>query len=166
MSLKLSSSTVGAAATTRPFSGHAGFKLGAPCVWEARINFPADSNGNYYNWPAFWLLDDTRDGTTVEIDIAEVWDGVMQTNYHVGGSNPPGHSYPFLGSGFHVWTINRTKTGKDYIYIDGVLQYTLTTASADTGLPQYVLLNIGTQGSHQQVPSTVVVDYVRAWTPA
>ena len=166
LALTLSSSTVGAAAVTGPVTSTFGFKVGAPCVWEARINFPADASGNYYNWPAFWLLDDSGDGATVEIDVAEVWQGTMQTNYHVAGSSAPSHNYPYLGAGFHVWTINRTTTGKDYVYVDGVLQYTLTTASRDTGLPQYVLLNIGTQGPHQQIPSTVLVDYVRAWIPA
>jgi Glycosyl hydrolases family 16 len=166
LALTLSSSKVGAAAVTGPVTSTFGFKLGAPCVWEARINFPADASGNYLNWPAFWLLDDSRDGASVEIDVAEVWNGTVQTAYHVNGSNSPAHAYPFLGSGYHIWTLNRTTTGKDYVYIDGVLQYTLTTTSGDTGLPQYVLFNIGTQGSHQQVPSTLYVDYVRAWTPA
>ena len=82
------------------------------------------------------------------------------------GSSAPSHNYAYPGAGFHVWTINRTTTGEDYVYVDGVLQYTLTTASGDTGLPQYVLLNIGTQGPYQQIPSTVLVDYVRAWIPA
>ena len=85
LALTLSSSTVGAAAVTGPVTSTSGFELGAPSVWEARINFPADASGNYLNWPAFWLLDDSGDGATVEIDVAEVWYGTMQTNYHVSG---------------------------------------------------------------------------------
>src|SRR5262249_23029022 len=151
---------------TRPTGSFAGFELGAPSVWEARIYFPANASGQYLNWPAFWLLNDSGNGPTVEIDVAEVWSGTMQTNYHVNLVQTASHNYPYLGPGFHTFTIDRTTTGDDYIYIDGQLAYTLPTSPGDTGLPMYALLNIGTQGPDQQIPSTMQVDYVRAWTPA
>jgi hypothetical protein len=57
-----------------------------------------------------------------------------------------------------------TKT-QDYFYIDGTLLYTMPVDSHDTGLPQYVLFNNGVQGSHQKIPATMLIDYVRAWVP-
>lgn len=103
-------------------------------------------------------------GPTIEIDIAEIWDGVLQTNYHPEGGSKS-HSYSgYYGSAFHTWTMYRTpKT--DYFYIDGTLLYTMPVDSTDTGLPQYMLFNNGVQGNHQQIPATMFIDYVRAWAP-
>jgi hypothetical protein len=130
-------------------------------VWEARILFPGDGK-QFYNWPAFWVLDDSNDAATVEVDIAEIWDGILQTNYHSGAGN--GHNYGYYGGAYHTWTMYRTTTS-DYFYIDGALLWTMPVDPKDSGKPQYVLFNIGVQGSHQQIPSTMLVDYVRAWVP-
>jgi len=166
LGLTLSDSKTGAIVTTKPGGATTGFTLGAESVWEARILFPSDGT-NIYNWPAFWVLNDTAGNTPEEIDIAEPWDGVMQTNYHVGSSNAS-HSYTGYRDGkFHVWTLRRTTTTM-YFYVDGTLVYTLPKAAADNGHAQYAILNVGrtSSGNHTVygAQSKVQVDYVRAWS--
>lgn len=165
--LDLPSSTSGSCVTTRPSGSRAGFKLGRPCVWEAYVKFPGDGT-SLYNWPAFWVLNDAAGQQNVEVDIAEVWDGVMQENYHCGTSNPSFNYPSYVGGSFHKFTLHRKTTGYD-LYVDGALIHTVTKDAADDGLPQYVMFNNGrtTSGNHNAFGTTgrVLVDYVRAWAP-
>jgi beta-glucanase (GH16 family) len=163
--LAMPNSTSGACVTSRPSGSRGGFTLDRPCVWEARCLFPGDGT-SVYNWSAFWILNDAVGQQNVEVDIAEVWEGVMQENYHCGTSNPSFNYPSYVGSAFHTYTLHRKSTSYD-LYVDGVFIHNVPKNTADDGLPQYVLFNIGrtNSGSHNNFTSAgnLLVDYVRAW---
>jgi hypothetical protein len=175
--LTLSDAKTGSLVSTYPTGPGKGFAIGAECVWEARCLFPGDGT-HHLNWPAFWVLRQRPEpSVTVEMDIAEVWSGVIGTNYHVGYGMPAelseSFNYPgYLGGAFHVWTFHYAPPN-NIIYIDGKLykQFPCGTsdsgAQQDTGQPQYVMFNHGLQGPYpSSFPSQFLVDYVRAWYPS
>ena len=129
---------------------------------------PADGRV-VYNWPAFWVLRDNGDADTCEIDIAEVWEGVMQNAYHCSGIHAEKKYTGYRDGQFHIWTMRRTSTTM-YFYVDGTLTYTLAKAAGDNGTPQYCILNVGRTSSGNNnvygAGSRMLVDYVRAWEPA
>ena len=168
LTLRLSSSTVGASVNTNPSdhyegnSAKTGFQFITGVV-EARINFPGNGT-SLFNWPAFWTTGQSwpADG---ENDIAEVLGpGQVTVNYHSNsGSHNQGAIPGYWGGKFHTYTLERLTT-KSNVYYDGVL--VKSYASDDTGNAEYIVINLGAGSGPLATgeASQVVVDYVRAWT--
>jgi hypothetical protein len=149
---------------TAPSAGYA-VPVGG-CV-EARINFPGGSSID--NWPAFWIIGSyggVGDESGGEIDIAEGLSGGLSINYHStsASQNGPRPSGTW-GGGFHTYTVVRAATSFT-AYWDGVAVWTKTTS--DNGVAQGIILNNseGQYGGTQVNGAVMMVDYVRAWTPA
>jgi hypothetical protein len=176
LSLKLSDSAHGAAIMSsnvqgdihpKPSNGYA-LPVGG-CV-EARINLPG-SGTTIYNWPAFWIIS-SFGGLSVGVDEIDIAEGLgnLTSNYHYQTSssyvadNGPAPAGTWAG-GFHTYTCVRNASTFD-IYWDGVK--TWSQVSHGDGTPQAIILNNGNgkYGGPLSVGAAVLVDYVRAWTPA
>lgn len=181
LTLTLSNATTGAAISSKPKNpSNTGFAIGGECFWEAKVLYPGNGS-NLYNWNAFWVLRDnnTASDISIEIDIAETdgWSGPpnasgahMNFNYIHGYPNTQQQQFfygkppnGYLGDTWHTYGLHRTATALT-LYLGGVAQYTIPTVAGDQGKPQYCIFNIGVGGT-RQVPSTMQVDYVRAWAP-
>ncbi len=157
--LTLSSSSVGALVSTNPHGGaNPGFEFTYGYA-EAGIEFPG-TGGTIYNWPAWWT-DGQSWPSNGEIDIAEGL-GTLTSNYH--SSNGANNSSTIPGTwsgGFHSYGVDRTP-GMNYIYWDGKL--IRSYATQDNGAPEYLILNVGSNGSSVTgTASEVKTDYVRVW---
>ena len=146
-------------------------------------------------WPANWLA--TENGvyptTWFEVDIQEsgdanpaqsavtVWSGgSSQTNITAAGT---GTQFYNLDANYHLYRIDYTGT-QFQIFIDGVLTFTMTQASAvsmfgsgiwlwSTEGGMYIVMDIdvdeglyGTPNAGSLPQTIMTVDYVRAWSPA
>lgn len=160
--LTLASSTSGAQMILNPSV----YQMAVGDVIEAYINFPG-SGTTCDNWPAWWA---TSTGSAWaaggEADIFEVGGSRATINYH----DSSGQAGPFTQSGtwaggFHTYTLWRQKT-QLLVYWDGVLKKTIPTS--DTGVAWSVYLTHGysSSGSTLSVGAQMVVQYVRAWSPA
>ena len=147
------------AVNSNPASGYAGPSSGpimaanGSCC-EASINFP---NGN--NWSAWWS-DASSWPAGGEEDIAEILGGSLTAlNYHSpsGANNGPTPSGSWFGA-FHTYTLVRNRSSSS-VWWDGQLMRTVSTN--DDGANQAMIINQGTGGSG----NTILVDYVRMWTP-
>jgi hypothetical protein len=113
-----------------------------------------------------------------ETDPYEGLGGAATINYH--GCIPPSGSttcsdqasngFPLVaccyGNEFHTITWRRNPATVE-VWWDGVLQRTISTH--DTGQDEVVTMNIGVSGSRAKHPGPegqVLVNYVRAWSPA
>jgi len=138
---------------------------------EARINVPVCDGC----WPAFWTA--APDVWPPEIDGFEYFDTggsgadtKPQFNYHppAGGQTGPtvygDPAVDYRGS-FHTYGLLWDGT-QAVPYLDGVA-YPSGANSDMTRLDQFLLLNLSVQGGHHPAPgSEMLVDWVRAWSPA
>ena len=149
------------AVNSNPASGYAGPSTGPAVVLgnciEASINFP---NGN--SWSAWWADGDDWPSNGEE-DIAEILSGNLTAlNYHnsSGASNGPTPSGSWFGA-FHTYTLVRGETTLS-VYWDGVLQRSISRN--DSGGAQAMIINMGGAGGGSG-DGTILVEYVRMWTP-
>jgi chitodextrinase len=158
--LKLVSTTEGAALASKPWDGsYTGYTLPVGSFTEARINFPG-SGTTIWNWPAWWTSGPSWPAAG-ENDIAEGL-GTMTVNYHSpSGAHNQGTIPGVWSNAFHVYGLYRG-AGFAEVYYDGVLVKRYPTD--DNGNGQALIVNIGS-GHTAQVPSQLLVDYVRAWKP-
>jgi Glycosyl hydrolases family 16 len=166
LTMTVASATSGAyiSSGTVDGAGHIGgymFPVGS--FAEARISFPG-SGATIYNWPAWWTSGPNWPAAG-EIDIAEGL-GTMTVNYHSNGPDTAnfGTIPGTWSNAFHIYGVNRKASSCD-VYYDGVLVETFPTD--DNGATQSLLLNVGS--GHTAAYGTagqVLVDYVRAWSPA
>ena len=147
------------AVNSNPASGYAGPSSGpvipsnGTCC-EASINFP---NGS--NWSAWWC-DASSWPAGGEEDIAEILGGNLTAlNYHSpsGANNGPTPSGNWYGA-FHTYTLVRNRSSSS-VYWDGQLMRTVSTN--DNGANQSMIINMGSGSSG----NTILVDYVRVWSP-
>jgi len=138
---------------------------------ESRINVPVCDGC----WPAFWTA--APDVWPPEIDGFEYFDTggsgadtSPQFNYHppAGGQTGPtvygDPAMDYRGS-FHTYGLLWDGT-QAVPYLDGVA-YPSGANSDMTRLDQFLLLNLSVQGGHHPTPgSEMLVDWVRAWSPA
>ncbi len=143
---------------------------------EARVFLPPGT-GTPQNWAAFWTdgQDWPQDG---EIDIMETLGGGSATRwtYHYDADTGPGEDHQSFTpggnlvahSGWHVFGAN-WEPGRITFYYDGIDVGSVTPSdlqggAAITGSPQYIIVNLGLNGSYPiTVPSTLAIDYVRQW---
>jgi hypothetical protein len=86
----------------------------------------------------------------------------MTVNYHSpSGAHNQGTIPGVWSNAFHVYGLYRG-AGFAEVYYDGVLVKRYPTD--DNGNGQALIVNIGS-GHTAQVPSQLLVDYVRAWKP-
>jgi beta-glucanase (GH16 family) len=161
--LTLSSSSEGAEIDSSPADGAGanGFLLQTGDYAEARINFPGDSSGNLYNWPAWWASGPSWPAAG-EHDIAEVLGGDLTVNYHSpsGSHNQGAVSGPWANS-FHVYGVHVMADHAD-VYWDGKLVKSYKTD--DNGQGKSLLVNVGRSGNVVTgAASQVKVDYIRAY---
>jgi hypothetical protein len=169
--LTLTDGNNGAEIITEPYAGATpdGYMLRVGDYVEARVRFPGNGT-DLYNWPAWWTSGPDWP-TRGEHDIAEVLGGDLTVNYHYGATvgnqtaanqrpNPPG----YWGGAFHVYGIYRAADHAE-VWWDGVKVHSYATQ--DNGLPESLIFNVGA-GLPAAYGSTgaLLVDYVRAWTPA
>lgn len=154
----------GALINTDPRQGRPGFRFTEGYA-EARVYFPG-SGETVYNWPAWWTVgaDDDVQG---ENDIAEGL-GEMTVNYHGPCAQNYGQIPGVWVNGFHRYGLHRYRTAdgeaRSDVYYDGQLVKSFRVC--DGLAPQYLVFNVGTKESREQVygsASQVKVDWVRVW---
>jgi beta-glucanase (GH16 family) len=157
--------------------------------FEARIKIPAGQG----LWPAFWLLGNNINSvswpTCGEIDIMEnigkepgIVHGSMHGPSPSGATNLTG-SYTLPGGAvfaddFHVFAVEWA-AGVAKFYVDDTLYETRTPADDPSGAtwvygqPFFILLNVavggtwpGSPDATTMFPQTMLVDYVRVYTPS
>ncbi|MGH3855802.1 MAG: glycoside hydrolase family 16 protein [Pseudonocardiaceae bacterium] len=149
--------------------------------FEARIKAPTGQG----LWPAFWLVgeDITYAGTRKagEIDVMEILgDKPGQVEQHAHG---PGLDFggPFTlpsrqsAADWHTYAVDWTPARINWL-VDGRVTQSMTKKQAGTGWvfnhPFYILLNLavggdwpGNPNGTTKFPATMLVDYVRVYTP-
>ena len=169
--LVLSSTSTGAAIDSNPSINSTGTPSGTgptfnvgDCV-EASINFPGESSGEFYNFPAFWTSGANWPANG-EIDIIECYTGYPVSSYHGNGVNTGiGAPSGTWANAFHTYTCVRG-TSSFQVYWDGALKW--NQATSDDGGPMQIIANVGTIGGYPSATgaaSTVLIDYIRKWTP-
>ena len=158
--LKLVSPTEGAVLASKPWDGSkTGYTLPVGSYAEARIKFPG-SGTTIYNWPGWWASGPSWPAAG-EHDIAEGL-GTMTVNYHSSSGKYNQGTIPGTWSNdFHTYGLYRG-AGFAEVYYDGVLVKSYPTD--DNGNGESLIVNIGS-GHTAQIPSQLLVDYVRAWKP-
>ena len=132
---------------------------------EASISFPGPGNGQFYNFPAWWASGASWPANG-EIDIIECYSGTPVSSYHGNGVNtgigsPSGN----WSNAFHTYTCVRGASSFQ-VYWDGSLKW--NQATSDNGGPMAMIINAGYISGFSNAygaASTVLVDYVRLWTP-
>lgn len=168
LNLSLTSSSVGAAVTTRPWNSPAppngGFTALPGDVTEMRAKFPTNSAGQCVGWGAVWMWGDAWPGNG-EIDIAEDRYGSLWTSA-LDSSGSWRYTTQVPGSwcgAWHTYTVDR-EPGHTYVYWDGTLVE--SSATSDGGQPMAITLNLGYglgNPGPDTYPATLQVDYVRVW---
>jgi hypothetical protein len=158
--LKLVSSSEGAVIASKPFDGSGvGYTLPVGSFTEARISFPGQDT-TIYNWPGWWASGPSYPAAG-EHDIAEGL-GTMTVNYHSSSGKYNQGTIPGTWSNdFHTYGLYRG-AGFAEVYYDGVLVKSYPTD--DNGNGESLIVNMGS-GHTAQIPSQLLVDYVRAWKP-
>jgi hypothetical protein len=158
--LKLVSSSEGAVIASKPFDGSGvGYTLPVGSFTEARISFPGQDT-TIYNWPGWWASGPSYPAAG-EHDIAEGL-GTMTVNYHSSSGKYNQGTIPGTWSNdFHTYGLYRG-AGFAEVYYDGVLVKSYPTD--DNGNGESLIVNNGS-GHTAQIPSQLLVDYVRAWKP-
>jgi beta-glucanase (GH16 family) len=128
-------------------------------VVEARILFPAGSNGQLVNWPALWTDGQSWPGDG-EIDIAEVLGTSMSCHFHTPAGGPGFNVVGNWAGSWHTYAVVWTP-GKTVYYYDGNNVGTLS--GTESGNPNYLILNHSASGSNATVPAIMLVDYVRVY---
>jgi hypothetical protein len=131
--------------------------------FEARIYLPG-SNGQIYNWPAWWTDGQSwpADG---EMDIMEGLSGQACYHFH-SPSGGPGGCASGAFTGWHTYGAD-WEPGSVTYYYDGNVVGKIT--SGITSAPMYLILDdavSSSTGGPTVAPSTMLVDYVRAWSKA
>lgn len=133
---------------------------------EARMYTPG-SNGNMWNWPAFWSNGTGKWPQTGEIDVME---GLASRKpcWHYHYQNQNGEhvdqggcvTWPD-GTGWHTYAAH-WEPGRVTYYYDGKQVATITEGVVNA--KHYIILNNGINDRFGiNVPATVEVDYVRVW---
>jgi len=155
---------------------------------EARIRLPRGQG----LWPAFWMLGSGFPAlpwpACGEIDIMEFRGsrpGEMSSAMHgpgYSGDTPFVHRFGWpevaLSSDFHRYAAE-WEPGQVRFYVDDVLHYTVNRSATSTlgewafDHPFYIILNLAVGGHFDRdpesdaiFPATLLVDYVRAYSPA
>ncbi|HWH98975.1 MAG TPA: glycoside hydrolase family 16 protein [Propionibacteriaceae bacterium] len=143
---------------------------------EARIKLPKGKG----LWPAFWML--PVDGSwSYEIDILEQVDSTgrrLAQHLHANNNAVDFTKYDGLGwdsgidltADFHVYAVNWTKDKLQWLVDGKVIQETSVNVP---NVAMYLLLNLAVGGNwpgnpdaSTQFPSSMLVDWVRVWSPA
>jgi beta-glucanase (GH16 family) len=160
----------------------------APGRVEARIKLPAGQG----LWPAFWMLG-TDIGTvgwpaSGELDIMENRGSaprISSSAVHGPGYSgaTPFHHENTIGSGtlgdaFHVYAVEWNAVQARF-YVDGTMHYSVRSADLQQygpsilDKPYFIILNLAVGGNFDGdpatdaiLPATMLVDYVRVYTPA
>jgi beta-glucanase (GH16 family) len=163
--LTLSDANNGAEVDSSPADGAGanGFMLQTGDYVEARINFPGDSSGRLYNWPAWWASGPNWPAAG-EHDIAEVLGGELTVNYHSpSGAHNQGAVSGSWANSFHVYGLH-VLPGRAEVFWDGKL--VKSYATDDNGQGQALLINVGRSGTAVTgAASQVKVDWVHAYRP-
>ena len=166
--LVLASGSSGALVTTdgslSQFGGPLLFQFKVGMCIEASINFPGPGP-DFYNFPAFWTVGQNWPANG-EIDIIECYSGTPVSSYHSSSTNsgigaPSGN----WANAFHTYTMVRESNNVS-IWWDGSLKWSFTPN--DLGGPHQIIVNTGTIAGFPAAygsGSTVLVDYIRVWTP-
>ncbi|MGZ4540995.1 MAG: glycoside hydrolase family 16 protein [Blastococcus sp.] len=159
---------LGAALNTDDSQASRGFTMTYGYV-EARMQMPAGSDGEQV-WPSFWLTGQTWPDD-MEIDVVE-GDGTDQGNkfnIHYGSNDHDttnlndAHrrvTVPGATAGMHTYAADVRPDGVTFYY-DGAAVYAYTGKVPDA--PRYLMVGISSSGIMTST-STLLVDYVRAWT--
>jgi hypothetical protein len=140
-------------------------------IFEARIYFPAASDGKVADWPAFWLSSAWANATPFpnggEADLAEAMGGDLMVTYHYGANNSQLGSYGITSTpGWHTIT-GVWKTGEWDIYYDGKLVKTLNSGVVVNDPMNVIFTQYqGNLGLQPGVPATMQVQYLRIWSVA
>jgi beta-glucanase (GH16 family) len=129
---------------------------------EFRVYQPAASPGRIGNWPATWSDGQSwpADG---ENDTMEGLGGLACYHFH-STSGGPGSCASGDYSGWHTYA-SYWQSGVVTYFYDGVQVGKIT--SGITTAPQYLIVDYTiSPSSVALVPSEMLVDYVRVWTPA
>lgn len=137
--------------------------------FEARMYLPGN-NGDIWNWPAFWSNGFGPWPVTGEIDVMESLSGHQPCwHYHYqdnsGQHQGPGGCVNWSDpTGWNIYAAH-WEPGKITYYYNGTQVGTITTGVVSS--PHYLILNNGINDRYGiNVPSTVLVDYVRVWKPS
>lgn len=136
--------------------------------YEARVYYPG-SNGIVDNWGAFWLVNNDwpNDG---EIDIGEDYHGSVGYHFEYAPSGSAiwqGGQAPGDWTGWHTYGVNWQADSITYYY-DGKEMGSYSTGVSYDNHPMFIELDYSTGpqndvGGPVAVPTTMQVDYVRAW---
>ncbi len=128
---------------------------------EARIFLPG--HGAADNWPAFWADGTGQWPATGENDIVEGLGGHDCWHFHSPSGGPGGCAGLASASGWHTFAADWRQGAVTYFY-DGTQVGRVT--SGVTSAPMYLIVNLAisrASGGPLQVPSEMLVDYVRVW---
>src|SRR5262245_17842465 len=129
--------------------------------FEARIFLPG-SNGQIYNWPAFWL-DGQNWPADGELDVMEGLSGKAGYHFH-SPSGGPGSTVSGDYTGWHTYGA-LWEPGSVTYYYDGVEVGEITSGITDS--PMFMILNNGVSdsiGGPTSVPANMLVDWVHVYS--